>query len=126
MHTLLIISRLFLPLLHLFRTLLDQNPNVSCLSVGVAAYVYDLLAPESELLVEKFHVAALARWINYERSFLRREIWCGVEDVRCVARAEGNLGRREVVEGCILDRCSNRLRRELNSSDGSEVRREYD
>ena len=126
MHSLLIIFRLFLSPLPLFRTLLDQNPNVSCLNVDVAAYVHDLLAPESEHLVGGFHVAALARWIDYERSFLRREIWYSVEDVRCVARAEGNLGRREVVEGCILGRCGNRLRRELNSSDGGEVRREHD
>ena len=109
-----------LPILHLFSGPRNDLPDVPRLRVHVTADVHDRLRAKGEQLPHERLVAPLAWRVDDERGEGGRKVADGAEDLRRVARAEGDFVR-EAVQRRVVRREADRVRGELDAGHLCEV-----
>jgi hypothetical protein len=96
----------------LFRRPRHDLPNVPRLRMHITTHINDRLRAERKQLPHERLITSLTWRVNDERGPLRREVAYGAEDLRCVARAEGDFVCESVelrVVRCEADRVGGEL-----------------
>jgi len=109
-----------LPFLLLFSGPRNDLPDVPRLRVHVTADVHDRLRAKGEQLPYERLIAPLARRVDDERGEGGRKVADDAEDLRGVARAEGDFVR-EAVQRRVMRRKADRVRGELDAGHLCEV-----
>jgi hypothetical protein len=88
--------------------------------MDITTYIHDGLWAKGKQLPYERLVASLPRRVNDERGVGGRKVADSAEDLRRVARTEGDF-MRETIERCVVRREADRVRGELDTGDLCEV-----